>query len=148
MGLLCALLVGCARSRVDLVSVDGSPTDQPGRYSLLTEDRAHPALLKAVDGVPVKMRWSLRTLAGRSFVMRAGRHVLWVKSAPYPHPAMPQRVRCYVLDVELVAGRTYILGEDAGRKVAWLRGADGREDRFVAGLVDEPWIFARDCRWE
>lgn len=141
------LLTACAHAPMSLVSLDGSQTNDLSRVSLITEDRDHPALLRGLDGAPVRSMRVPSALGDHAYVMRAGNHVLWVKGVPYPHPLIPQRIRCYVLHVALVQGGRYSLREDAAAKKAILERTDTGEVESTGELVDEPWIFARDCKW-
>ncbi len=67
---------------------------------------------------------------------------------PYPIPLLPQRIRCYEIEVELTQGAQYVLREEAGAKRTLLLTADTGTVEATGRLVDEPWIFERDCKWE
>jgi hypothetical protein len=147
--LLFALLVaGCAHFQMTLVPLDGSETNDLSRVSLIMEDEGFPLLLRGLDGVPLKSMRVPSAFGKYAYVVSPGRHVLWVKGAPYPHPLLPQRIRCYVLDVELAQGARYLLKEEVtAKKALLLVGATGKVES-TGELVDEPLVFVRDCKWE
>lgn len=145
--LLTMLIASCAHTPMSLVSLDGSQTNDLSRVSLITEDHDNPALLRGVDGTPLKSLRIPSALGEYAYVMSAGNHVLWVKGTPYPHPLIPQRIRCYVLHVALVPGGRYVLREDVAAKKAFLVRTETGEIESTGGMVDEPWVFARDCKW-
>ena len=142
------LLAGCAHGPISLVSLDGSQTSDLSRVSVIMEDENHPVLLRGLDGVPFKSMRVPGPLGKYAYVMSAGNHVFWVKGAPYPHPLMPQRIRCYTLHVELAPGGRYLLKEEDDGNRALLLRADTGDVGAIGQLVDEPWIFLRDCKWE
>lgn len=147
--LLCFLfLASCAHAPMSLVSLDGSQTSDLSRVSAVMEDQHHPVLLRGLDGVAVKSMRVPSALGEYAYVMSAGTHVLWTKSVAYPHPLIPQRIRCYILRVELVQGGWYLLKEDVKAKRAFLAIAATGEVVSTGELVDEPWVFMKDCKWD
>jgi hypothetical protein len=130
-----------------LVSLDGSETNDLSRVSVIMEDQHHPVLLRGLDGVPIKSMKVPSALEEYAYVMSAGTHVFWVKSAAYPHPLVPQRIHCYILHVELAQGGRYILKEDPEARQALLVMTASGEVVSAGKLVDEPWVFMKDCTW-
>jgi len=108
------------------------------------EDQHHPVLLRGLDGVPIKSMRGTSAFGEHAYVMRAGTHVFWAKSVAYPHPLIPQRIRCYVLHVELVQGGRYLLMEDVEAKKALLVITATGEAVSIGKLVDEPWVFMKE----
>ena len=140
-------LGGCAHAPPTLIAVNDAPLDDTARVARLNENAPHPLLLRGVDHQPLA---SLRTPAGwkdYDYVLTAGRHTLWLKSMPYGHPLLPQRIRCYVIDVELLGGMRYRVQEDPGHTQALLLRTDTGEQLASGPLVDAPWMFSRQCRW-
>jgi len=111
------------------------------------EDENRPALLRGLDGVPFVSMRVPNPLGKYAYVISPGKHVLWVKGMPYPHPLIPQRVHCYSLRADLAPGGRYLLKEEDANSVLLLR-ADTDAVEATGKLVDEPWIFMRDCKWE
>jgi len=147
LALAVSLLGGCAHSPPSLIPVNDAPLDDPARVARLNERAKIPLLLRGVDQQPLE---SLRTPASWNdydYVLKAGKHTLWVKSMPYGYPPIPQRIRCYVIEVELVGGMRYRLMEELSPKRALLLRADTGEQVASGPLVDEPWVFSRTCRW-
>ena len=145
--LIAMLLIGCAGISRTLISLDGSRTDDLTVVALITEDQNFPVLLRGLDGMAVKSMRIPNPYGRYAYVMGAGKHVLWLKSAPYPHPLIPQRLYCYTMSAELHPGVSYYLKEDVGKKQALLLREDSGETVSTGELVDEPWVFQRDCRW-
>lgn len=140
-------LGGCAHVPPSLIPVNDAPLDDPAGVARLNERAKNPLLLRGVDQQPLE---SLRTPASwkdYDYVLEAGRHTLWVKSMPYGYPPFPQRIRCYVIEVELAGGIRYRLKEDLSQKRALLLHADTGDEIASGPLVDEPWVFSRTCRW-
>ena len=140
-------LGGCAHAPPTLIAVNDAPLDNPARVARLNEHAQHPLLLRGVDHQPLA---SLRTPAGwkdYDYVLTAGRHTLWLKSMPYGHPLLPQRIRCYVIEVELLGGMRYRVQEDPDQTQALLLRTDTGEQLASGPLVDAPWVFSRPCRW-
>ena len=147
LALTVSLLGGCAHSPPSLIPVNDAPLDDPARVARLNERAKNPLLLRGVDQQPLE---SLRTPSSWNdydYVLKAGKHSLWVKSMPYGYPPIPQRIRCYVIEVELVGGMRYRLMEELSPKRALLLRADTGEQVASGLLVDEPWVFSRTCRW-
>jgi hypothetical protein len=112
------------------------------------EDQHYPILLRGLDGVPIKSMRVPNAFREYAYVMSAGTHVFWAKSVAYPHPLIPQRIRCYRLHVELVHGGRYLLKEDVEAKKALLVITATGEVVSTGELVDEPWVFIKDCTWD
>jgi hypothetical protein len=111
------------------------------------EDENHPALLRGLDGVRFSSMKVPSLFSNYAYVIGPGNHVFWVKGTPYPHPLIPQRIRCYTLHVELAPGERYLLKEEEDANRALLLRADTGEVEAIGKLVDEPWVFIRDCNW-
>lgn len=146
--LLALFLTGCAHGPLSLVALDGSQTNDLSKVAVVMEDRNRPVLLRGLDGVPIGSMRVPGAFGDYAYVMRAGTHLLWAKGAPYAHPLIPQRIRCYVLHVELAPGGRYLLKEDVEAKKALLLVAATGEVQATGELVDEPWVFASDCKWD
>lgn len=145
--LLAILLTCCACAQRSLISLDGSQTIDLTRVALIVEDQNFPALFRGLDGVPLdSMR--VPTVFGRyAYVMSPGPHMFWLKGSPYPHPLVPQRIRCYTMHVELQPGVGYILKEETADNKVLLVREDTGETVSTGELVDEPLVFQRDCKW-
>ncbi len=141
-------LAGCAHIPVSLVSLDGSPTDNLSRVAVVAESETHPALLRGLDGAALNTMRVPNELGKYAYVLNPGHHLFWLKSVPYPNPLIPQHLRCYTLTVELAPGMRYLLEEDVGAKRASLVRRDTGEVVSTGELVDQPWVFERDCKWE
>lgn len=145
--LLVALVTACAPLSQSVQSIGGANPEAVGSVARLAVDTTHPVLLRAVDGTfltSVQVSSALRSYA---YVLHAGPHVLWVSSAPYGLPLVPQRIKCYVLDVRLSPGASYTLRFDVPTQVPVLARAASPEPEAVGVLVDEPLVFERACRW-
>ena len=146
LALIVGCLAGCA-TPPSLIPLDGAPADDLSRVAGLREDFAQALLLRALDRVPTPVRLPGPGSSQAVYLIKPGRHMLWAKNVPYRYPLIPQKIRCYVIDAELAAGVLYRLEEDAERKIALLQRDDTRQLVASGPLVDEPWIFAADCRW-
>lgn len=145
--LLVALLAACAPLSQSVQSIEGANPEAGGSVARLTVDTIHPVLLRAVDETflaGVQVSSALRSF---EYVLHAGSHVLWVSSAPYGLPLVPQRVKCYVLNVRLSAGSSYTLRFDVQTQVPVLAHQASSEPQVVGVLVDEPLVLERACRW-
>lgn len=141
-------LIGCANISESLVPLDDSPVNDLTHVAKIVEDASYPALLRGVDGSPLKSVRVSNDFYKYAYLIKPGHHVFWLMNAPHGHPLVPQRIRCYVMQVELKQGARYQLKEDAGKKLAFLL-ADGTDEVLSIGqLVDEPWVFLRSCRWQ
>jgi hypothetical protein len=139
-------LGGCAHAP-SLIPLNDAPLDDPARVARLNERAKNPLLLRGIDRQPLQ---TLRTPASWNdydYVLKSGTHTLWLKSMPYGYPPIPQRIRCYVIEVELAGGVRYRLEENPGQRRALLLRADTGEQVASGPLIDEPWVFSRDCRW-
>lgn len=145
--LLIFTLPGCASVSRTLISLDGSQTTDLSQVSLIIEDQDNPALLRGVDGVPIKTMRVPSVFGNYAYVIRPGSHVLWLKGSPYPHPLLPQHIRCYTMHVVLQQGVRYILVEEIRNKKAKLVRENTRETISYGALVDEPLVFKRECKW-
>jgi len=141
-------LNGCALLPQSYISVDGSPITELSRMAQVSEDSKQPLLLRGLDRVPLDTLRTPSALNRYVYVMKAGRHTLWVMSMPYGHPLIPQRIRCYVIDMELVEGVRYRLEDDPDEKRALVLRDDTGERVALGRMVDEAWVFQRSCRWE
>lgn len=115
---------------------------------MLLEDRDFPALLRGLDGTPLESAQLSTPWRDHSYVLRPGRHVLWLLGAPYSHPLLPQRLHCYRMELELKPGGRYRLEEDRGHAKARLRNAGSGKVVASGALVDTPWVFLRACNCE
>jgi hypothetical protein len=145
--LVSILLAGCSLWRLSLIPLDGSQTSDLAQVSLVREDPNHPALLRGFDGIPVRSFRVPNAFEKYAYVMSAGHHTFWLKGFPHPLPVLPQRIRCYTVHAVLAQGMRYCLKEDEGARKALLIREDTGETVATGDLVDEPWVFIRDCRW-
>lgn len=136
---------GCGSwSSVQIPVGDAGLLATPDRV-VIAVDPDHPALLRAVDTQPVAGIHVSHRLRAVTFLLPPGAHELWLTSAPYGQPLLPQRLKCFVLKAELSAG-AYALAFDRDLEAPVLR-AVATGERVVGTLVDEPWVFERTCRW-
>lgn len=140
-------LGGCAVSSPSLIPIDGAPAHDLSLVAGLREDFAQTLLLRGLDRMPTSMHLPGPGSSQAIYLIKPGRHMLWAKNVSYGPPMIPQKIRCYVIEAELLAGVLYYLEEDAGGKNARLLRDDSRQVVASGPLVDEPWIFASDCRW-
>lgn len=145
--LLVALVTACAPLSQSVQTVEGANPEDVGSVVRLSIDTTHPVLLRAVDETFLARVQVSSALRSYTYVLHAGTHVLWVSSAPYGLPLVPQRIKCYVLNVRLSAGASYTLRFDVPTQVPVLVRATGSEPEAVGVLVDEPLVFERSCRW-
>lgn len=143
-----SLLIGCAHVPETPIPLDGSPVNDLSQVAQIVEDADAPTLLRGVDGIPLKSIRVSNDFYHYAYLIKPGRHVFWLMSAPYGHPFLPQRIRCYVMQTELVQGARYRLKEDRGSKLALLLTDDTGKRVSTGQLVDEPWVFSRSCRWQ
>jgi hypothetical protein len=146
--LIVVWLNGCALLLPSQISVDGSPTNELSQVAQLSEDSTQPLLLRGVDHVPLDTARVPSAFNSYTYVMKGGQHTLWVMSMPYGHPLIPQKIRCYVIDVELAGGVRYRLEEDSGEKRALVLRQDTGERVAIGRMVDEAWVFQRRCAWQ
>lgn len=145
--LLAVLAAGCAALSQSVISVDGASPEHPDSTARIAIDTENPVLLRAVDekylsGIQVSSR-----LRSYTYVLRQGTHVLWVTSAPYGLPLVPQRLGCYVIDAEFSAGSSYLLRFDGARRAPVLTHSAGAAPEVAGLLVDEPFVLERGCNW-
>jgi hypothetical protein len=142
-------LTGCAHTPMSLISLDESKTSDLSSVSVIMEDQNRPALLKGLDGrlIP-SVRIPDPFFGNYAYVMNAGTHVFWLKGLPYPHPLIPQRLSCYKMRVELEQGKRYLLKEEPHEKRAVIISVATGAIESTGKLVDEPWVFIRDCKWD
>lgn len=143
---------GCAHVEPSLISLDGSQVNELSRVSLIIEDRDSPALLRGLDGAVPTFR-TMRVpgvFSNYAYVMAPGPHVLWIKGMPWasPYALLPQRIRCYTMKATLAPGERYYLKEDEHAKKVFLLREDAMTPEASGELVDEPWGFLRECRWQ
>lgn len=146
--LVIGLLAGCAHTRPSLVPLGGSPTTDLTSVALVREDHNHPAILRGLDQVLLESIRIPSALKDYAYAITPGRHVFWLMGSPYPHPLIPQRLRCYTMQVELEKGVKYLLKEDVGAKKALLTREDTGVMVSTGELVDLPWVFSRGCKWQ
>jgi hypothetical protein len=147
--LLTIIAGGCTHGSRSLIAIDGSSTNDISVVAQITEDRNHPLLLRGLDGVSLgSMRVPNLLFGEYSYVVKSGRHVFWLKSMPYGHPFIPQRIRCYTMQADLEKGTRYLLREEADVKRALLLKEETGETLSMGELVDEPWVFLRECKWQ
>ena len=147
LSLVAAFFTGCVALTESVQSIDGADPDAPGSVARIAVDTGHPVLLRAVDGKflsSVQLSSKLRSFA---YVLHPGTHVLWVSSAPYGLPLVPQHIQCFVLHARLSPGSSYTLRFDVAAQVPVLAHAANAEPDAVGSLVDEPLILERGCRW-
>lgn len=139
---------GCASLSHEFFSLDGSSTANPDKVATIDVEADNPLLIQGLDGKlleSVKFQSAFRTW---SFVVSPGRHILWLSSTPYGHPLVPQRHRCYSMEVFLSPGGKYGLREMPGKKCVQLLLQAGRVSVATGQLVDNPWVFESGCRWK
>lgn len=141
------LVAGCAALSQSVISVDGASLEHPDSTARITIDTEKPVLLRAVDGKPLPGSRVSSRLRSYAYVLRPGTHVLWVSSAPYGLPLVPQRIGCYVIDAEFPAGSSYSLRFDAVRQAPVLTHSAGAAPEVAGVLVDEPLVLERGCNW-
>lgn len=142
-------LGGCTRIPVSFIPLDGAPANDLSQVVQIVQDEDSPVLLRGLDGIPLEFVRVPNDFNKFTYLIKPGRHVLWVTNVPYGHPLIPQKWRCYVVQApELAQGTRYRLREDVGEKKALLLRDDTGATVSTGQLVDEPWIFWRGCRWE
>jgi len=148
-GLLLALawLTGCSHAPPSLVPLHDAPVNDLSRVARLHENTKHPLLLRGLDGRPLDTLRVPSAFSHYDYVVQAGRHRLWLKSMPYGHPFVPQRVRCYVIDAEFAGGMRYLLEEDTREASARLLRDDTGEPVASGRMIDETWVFSGSCSW-
>ncbi|QKS27515.1 MAG: hypothetical protein HT579_00155 [Candidatus Accumulibacter similis] len=142
------LAAGCAALSHSFVSVGDASPETPATVALVTVDTDRPVLLRAVDkqhflGVQVSSK-----LRAYTYALTPGEHVLWLSSAPYGLPFVPQRRKCFVLTVSLLAGSSYTLRSDDGNQAPILTNEAGGQPDVAGMLVDEPLVLERGCKWQ
>ena len=141
-------LSGCTHISGSFISLDGSPGNDLSLVAQIVEDADYPVLLRGLDGIPLKSVRVPNDFNKYAYLMKPGHHVFWVMNAPYGHPLVPQKIRCYVIQVELEQSTRYRLKEDSVIKRALLLRDDTGAVVSIGQLVDEPWVFLRSCRWQ
>mgnify|MGYP007060373240 FL=1 len=142
------LAAGCAALSHSFVSVGDASPETPAAIALVTVDTDRPVLLRAVDKqhfIGVQVSSKLRAF---TYVLTPGEHVLWLSSAPYGLPFVPQRLKCFVLTVSLLAGSSYTLRSDDGNQAPILTNEAGGQPDVAGMLVDEPLVLERGCKWQ
>lgn len=145
---LAFLIAGCAALTQSVISVGGAGAGDGASLARIAIDPDRPVLLRAVDqkmlpGVQVSSR-----VRAFTYELPAGSHVLWVSSTPYGLPFIPQRLRCYVMQVTLSPGADYDLRFDRASQKPVLSHAASSEPAVEGVLVDEPLVTERACRWQ
>lgn len=147
MFLSSAVATGCAPLSQSVQSIEGANPVYVESVARIAVDAAHPVLLRAVDEKPLSSVQVSSMLRSFTYVLHPGTHVLWVSSAPYGLPLVPQRIKCYVLTARLTAGSSYTLRFDVPAQVPVLVNAAGSKFEVQGTLVDEPLIMERGCKW-
>lgn len=142
------LLGGCAMFSNQVINVDGAHDVNDASASFISISTDQPAILRAVDekmlpGIDVPN--AFRSLA---YVLEPGTRVLWLSSVPAGIPLVPQRIACYVLKATMIAGARYTLYIDPKTELAGLMREGGTEPPIMGQLVDNPFVFQRNCRWK
>ena len=141
-------LSGCAHVSESFIPLDGPPVNDLSQVAQIVEDADHPVLLRGLDGIPLKPVRVSHDFYKYAYVVQPGHHVFWGMNAPYGHPLVPQRIRCYIIQAEVAQGTRYRLKEDVRLKKPLLLRDDTGETVSIGQLVDEPWVFLRSCRWQ
>jgi len=144
---LAGALAGCAPLAPDLIPLGEATTDNLSRVGLLHEDSNHPAILRGVDGRPLESVRMPTPITNYAYVLTPGRHTLWMKGLPYPHPLIPQHIYCYSMAITVERGGQYVLVEDRDNNRAVAVNEKTRQIVAIGPLVDKPWMFERDCHW-
>lgn len=140
-------LSSCAPLSHKVISLNGTGTENPVNSPIIDVDLTHPLLLVGLDGnqlSSVEFQSQFRTY---SFIISPGKHVLWLSNVPYGLPLIPQRLRCYSMDVILEPSSKYILKEAPMEKIALLLPQSGGVPVASGRLIDNPLVFERRCRW-
>lgn len=153
-GLLAVILLlnaGCARMQTTPVPAD-MPPDAIPRAARLTEDGDLPLILRGVDRQSVPFRVYMPGLLTHHYLLPPGRHLLWAQTlADWLYPLLPLPlgdIRCYILEAELEAGRTYRLKEAPLQREALLVAEKAPEAVVARGpLVDRFHAGTRTCAW-
>jgi hypothetical protein len=138
------LACGCAALSSSVIPIDGASPDDSGAVARITLANA---LLRAVDEKLIPGVQVPSALRSYTYVLAPGRHSLWVSSVPHGLPWLPQRISCYVFDVVLAPGSSYVLDVDARTEVAILSGSEPSGSPAIGVLVDKPFVMERSCRW-
>lgn len=146
--MLAVVAAGCAALSQSVISVDGASPEHPDSTVRIAVDTDNPVLLRAVDEKPLSGVQVSSRLRAYTYVLAPGTHVLWVSSAPYGLPLVPQRLGCYVIDAELAAGSSYLLHFDTARQAPVLTHSAGTAPEAAGRLVDEPLVIERACKWK
>jgi len=141
-------LSGCAHMQESLIPLEGAPVDDLSQVAQLSEGSSQPLLLRGLDQTPLDTGRIPSGFSDHVYVLKAGRHTLWVMSMPYGNPLIPQKIRCYVIEAQLAAGMRYRLEEDSVSKEARVLRDDNGERVALGRLADEPWVFSGSCRWQ
>jgi len=129
--------------QIRLGDVDLTPASE---LVSVTIDPDRPVVLRALDGnllADIQVSNRLRAL---SYVVAPGVHELWLSSAPYGQPLLPQRLKCYVLTASFKAEGKYRIAFDPDRQAPVLE-AIGTGVQVLGVLVDSPFVFERECTW-
>jgi hypothetical protein len=146
--LLTIIAGGCGHGSRSLIALDDSSKDAISMVAQIIEDKEHPLLLCGLDGVSLRSMRVPNAFGEYAYVVKSGRHVFWLKSMPYGHPFIPQRIRCYKMQADLEQGERYLLREEDDSKRALLLKEETGETMSMGELVDEPWVFSRECKWQ
>jgi hypothetical protein len=141
-------LTSCAPISHSLISLDGSDTNDLSHASVLLDSTKRPLLLRGLDGKPLSKVRIPNVMQDYSYVLSAGKHVLWVSSIPYGQPLIPQYLRCYVIDVTFEHNTRYILEEHQDHEQAVVLHENTKQEIAVGRLVDKAPVFQRNCRWQ
>ena len=144
---LVEFVAGCASLTQSLASVDGANPERLDLVALVAVDTEQPVVVRAVDekylsGVQVSSK-----LRSFTYAVHPGTHVLWVSSAPYGLPLVPQRIKCYTISAKLSAGASYSLRFESTKQTPVLSHSSGFEPEVSGVLVDEPFVHERGCKW-
>lgn len=145
---IAGLLTSCAISP-SYVSVMGADEKSPDKVAYVTDygiPKQYLLWLYAVDGQKVMNTGAIGNI---HYAMHPGSHTLWVLApAAMGGPWAGGRVspnRCFVFNVDLVAGKTYNLESFNKGKGARLIWGDSEGMSYLGELVDESeWT----CYWD
>ena len=139
-----ACLGACGSLTQSIVSVDSAGASADSPVCRIHVDESRPVILHAVDRKPLPGIQVSNTLRSVTYHLHPGVHELWLSSAPYPFPFVPQRIKCFVLQAACSAGTGHRLWFDTVREVPVLSAGALTIDGV---LVDQPLLLERGCRW-
>lgn len=142
--ILAASLLGACTKVPPVFAVNGVSVENHGAIARIREGSM---LLRGVDSKEFDFSKLPNPFADFVYGIEPGTRMLWGKNIQGGHPLVPDKLRCYVLEANLVAGVIYRLEEDKEKIQAVLKREDTGAQVATGRLVDQHDAYSEGCNW-